>query len=238
MRTLLNPDEEKAQEAADQLSEDPTAETWKDVTKELSTEEATKDLGGLRQGVAQGQNEPALDEAIFAAETGEVVGPIETEAGFYVLQVETINPGRDAAARRGDDARRSASSSSRRSSRQAVTDFQDAFVAKWRARTVCSDDLLADDEDGTVQTQLAERCSNFSVTDDGCIGDDEDDELQPDPVTGEQQSEPTGCGAFVPSAPGDPAATLAPAGRAIRPALAASTPGAAAAAGRPAAARG
>ena len=81
---------------------------------------------------------------------------------------------------------------------EAVTDFQDSFVVKWRARTVCSEDLLADDEDGTVQTQLAERCSNFDVTDDGCLGDDESDELQPDPVTGEVPEEPAGCAVFVP----------------------------------------
>ena len=67
VRPLLNQDEEKAQEAFDQLSEDPSTENWKEVTKELSTDEATKDLGGVRQGVAEGQNEPAIDEAIFGS---------------------------------------------------------------------------------------------------------------------------------------------------------------------------
>ena len=82
-------------------------------------------------------------------------------------------------------------------------------MVKWRARTVCSEDLIADD-DGRhgPESQLAERCSNFSVTDDGCVGDDESDELQPDPVTGEVPKEPTGCGAFVPSRPVIPAIPL------------------------------
>ncbi len=200
VRTLLNPDEDKAQEAADLLSEDSSAESWKDVTKKLSTEEETASLGGLRPGVQQGQNEPALDAAIFDAAEGEVVGPIETDAGFYVLEVETVN---GAATQDLDEATIAQIRQQlvTQEQQQAVTDFQDEFVAKWRQRTVCSEDLLADDEDGTVQSQLAERCSNFSVTDDGCIGDDEDDELQPDPVTGEIPEEPTGCGAFVPSRP-------------------------------------
>ncbi|HYH62360.1 MAG TPA: peptidyl-prolyl cis-trans isomerase, partial [Solirubrobacterales bacterium] len=134
VRTLLNPDEEKAQEAFDQLSEDPSAENWKTVTKKLSTDEATKDLGGLRQGVAEGQNEPALDEAIFAAEAGEVVGPIETEAGFYVLQVEKVNP---AETQPLDEATTQQIRSQLVTQEQqaAVTEFQDTFVAKWRART-------------------------------------------------------------------------------------------------------
>ena len=143
------------------------------MTKELSTEEETAALGGLRPGVQQGQNEPALDEAIFSATEGEVVGPIETEAGFYVFQVEKVNE----AVTQPLDETTSAQIRQQlvtQEQQQAVTEFQDSFVAKWRARTVCSEDLLADDEDGTVQTQLAERCSNFAVTDDGCLGDDEE----------------------------------------------------------------
>jgi hypothetical protein len=46
---------------------------------------------------------------------------------------------------------------------EAVTEFQDDFTAKWRERTVCSDDLVADDPDGTVEDQLAERCANFEL---------------------------------------------------------------------------
>ncbi len=208
VRTLLNPDEKKAQEAADLLAEDSSAASWKDVTKDLSTEEETAALGGLRPGVAPGQNEPALDEAIFSAAEGEVVGPIESDSGFYVIEVEKIN---EAATQPLDEATQAQIRQQlvTQEQQQAVTDFQDEFVAKWQQRTVCSEDLLADDDDGTVESQLAERCSNFAVTDDGCIGDDEDDELQPDPVTGEIPEEPTGCGAFVPSRPVIPAIPLA-----------------------------
>ena len=200
VRTLLNPDEDKAQGAADELTDDPTAATWKDVTKRLSTEQETAPLGGLRPGVAQGQNEPVLDDAIFTAAEGEIVGPIEADAGFYVLEVEKINE----AATQPLDEDTSAQIRQQlvtQEQQQAVTDFQETFVTKWQARTVCSEDLLTNDDDGTVQSQLAERCSNFVVTDDGCLGDDEDDELLPDPLTGEVPEEPKGCGAFAPSRP-------------------------------------
>jgi len=210
VRQLVNQDEEKAQEAFDLLSEDPSAENWKAVTKELSTDEATKDLGGLRQGVAEGQNEPALDEAIFGSEVGEVVSPIESEVGFYVVMVEKINP---AETQPLDEATSQQIRAQLVTQEQqgAVTEFQDEFVAKWRARTVCSDDLIADDDDGTIQSQLAERCSNFTVTDDGCVGDDDDDELPVDPTTGEQLTAPAGCGAFVPMRFVIPPLALAPA---------------------------
>src|SRR5687768_16614041 len=91
VRTLLNPDEAKAQDAFDRLSEDDSPASWKKVAKELSTDEATSGLGGLREGVAEGQNEEQLDQAIFGAAEGDLVGPISTDAGFYVLQVDAIN---------------------------------------------------------------------------------------------------------------------------------------------------
>ena len=207
IRILVNPDEAEAQEAVDQLGDDPTAADWKQVTKELSADEATKDLGGSRPGVAEGQNEPEVDEAIFSATPGEVVGPIETETGFSVLEVEKVNEAQtqplDEAT--SDQIRQQLVTQQQQ---EAITQFQETFVQKWRARTVCSEDLLTGDEDGTIESQLAERCSNFSVTDDGCVGDDESDELQPDPVTGEVPEEPEGCGAFVPSRPVVPPLTL------------------------------
>lgn len=46
---------------------------------------------------------------------------------------------------------------------EAVTEFQDEFNEKWRERTVCSDELIADDADGALEAQLAERCSNFEL---------------------------------------------------------------------------
>lgn len=200
-RTLLNPDEEKAQEAADLLAEDGSAESWKDVTKELSTEEETIPAGGLRPAAESGTVQPLeLDEAVFAAEEGEVIGPIETDNGFYVAQVEAIN---EAVTQELDEA---TSDQIRQQlvtqeQQQAVTDFQDDFIAKWQARTVCSESILGPDEDGTIQSQLAERCSNFQVTDDGCLGDDEGEKPAPNPETGEVPDEPPGCPAFVPSRP-------------------------------------
>ena len=138
-----------------------------------------------------------------------MVGPIETESGFYVIMVEKVNP---AETQPLDEATTAQIRSQLVTQEQqaAVTEFQDSFVAKWRARTICSEDLIANDDDGTIQSQLAERCSNFSVTDDGCVGDDEDDELPVDPTTGEQLTEPTGCPAFVPLRPVVPPADLAP----------------------------
>ena len=203
VRTLLNPDEAEAQEAFNQLSEDSSPANWKKVTKELSTDEATSGLGGLRQGVTEGQNDPALDEAIFSAPEGALEGPIETEAGFYVFQVEAIT---EASTQELDDQTKQQIEQTLASELQQETAaaYQADFLAKWRARTVCADDFAID------------RCSNAPPAPDACTGDDDGEEPTPDPVTGEPTE---GCPAPVPSTrplspsdAGDPAAVGKPQG--------------------------
>lgn len=65
---------------------------------------------------------------------------------------------------------------------EAAAAFQEEFLDKWRELTVCSDDLLADD-DGSVEEQLAERCSNFEGPD-GSAADEPPAELPVDPADG------------------------------------------------------
>ena len=200
VRTLLNPDQEKAQEAFDQLAEDDSAASVE------ARHQGAFDRRGDRPASA------ACARASLRARTsrssttpssraeGELVGPIETEAGFYVLQVDSIN---EASTQPLDEetAARSASSSSRRSSsRPSPTSRTSSSPSGERApsaRRTCSPTTRT----ARSRVQLAERCSNFEVTDDGCVGDDESDELQPDPVTGEVPEEPDGCAAFVPLRP-------------------------------------
>jgi parvulin-like peptidyl-prolyl isomerase len=172
VRTILTQDEAEAQEAYDQLAEDDSPASWKQVAKEFSTDEATASLGGLRQGVAQGQSEPQLDEAIFSAPEGELVGPIQTDAGYYVLQVEAIN---EASTQELDEATRGQIEQTLASERQqeTATEFQNDFLEKWRALTVCADDYVF------------ERCSNAPAAPDPCQGDDDGEEPAVDPASGE-----------------------------------------------------
>ena len=73
VRVILNPDEGQIEDARSELGTDPTPADWKAAAKKYSTDEATKNQGGLRQDVAEGQNEAALDEAIFSSPEGELV---------------------------------------------------------------------------------------------------------------------------------------------------------------------
>ncbi|HZO08368.1 MAG TPA: peptidyl-prolyl cis-trans isomerase [Myxococcota bacterium] len=186
VRVILTKNEADAEEAAAALAEDSSPQSFKEVAKEFSIDEATQSTGGLREAVVQGQSEPALDEQIFSAPEGELVGPFESDQGFYVIQVESITPAQTTTF---DEAREQIQQTLVAARQQELAQsFQEDFQAKWTARTVCADDYRID------------RCSNA--------------ESPPDPCT-EEVAETQGCDAPVvstrPIAPGTAGVFGAPA---------------------------
>lgn len=184
VRLILNPNENKAQQAFDRLSEDDSPDSWNKVAKRFSTDEGTKELGGLRQAVIAGQNEPALDQAIFTSPENELVGPIKTDSGFYVLQVTKIT---EASTQELDDQTREQISQTLQAQRQQdlAGRFQTDFATRWQARTICAEDYVID------------RCSNAKPAGDACVGDDDGEDPPPSPDGEERDG--IGCPAFVPS---------------------------------------
>jgi foldase protein PrsA len=68
-------------------------QSFREVSKRYSIDEASKDKGGKLTGVAKGQQEKALDDAVFRAKQGELLGPVKTQFGFYVFEVDKVTPG-------------------------------------------------------------------------------------------------------------------------------------------------
>ena len=170
VREILTETEDEANEALDALGADPDAKTWEQVAKQYSTDEATKASGGLRPAVVEGQSEPALDEEIFSAPEGELVGPFETDAGFYVIRVESVTPAETQSLEDSAETIRRVLADARE--RQLATDFQQEFTSKWRSRTYCAEDYRVD------------QCANAPA---------------PPSICTEKVAEARGCGAPVPS---------------------------------------
>jgi foldase protein PrsA len=64
--------------------------SWKTVAKKYSIDDASKNTGGKLTGIAKGQQEKALDTAIFGAKKGVIGGPVKTQFGWYVYEVDKI----------------------------------------------------------------------------------------------------------------------------------------------------
>ena len=81
---------EKEGDAKKALAELEDGKSFKEVSKKYSIDQQTKANGGELPAVSEGQQEPALDKAIFGAEKGKVSGPVKTQFGYYVFEVEKV----------------------------------------------------------------------------------------------------------------------------------------------------
>lgn len=140
LRIVLTKTEAKANEAKSALD---GGQSWKDVAKQFSIDQASKNQGGVLLAVAKGQQEKALDEAVFAAEKGALSGPVKTQFGWYTFEVTKIT---EASQQSLEDATATikqllASQNQQKALDEFVKDFRD----KWKDKTVCQKEFITQD---------------------------------------------------------------------------------------------
>ena len=65
-------------------------EAMEDVARAVSTDAGSQKDGGYLGDVRRGELAGPLEDALFAAEVGAIVGPCETEHGWHVARVEAV----------------------------------------------------------------------------------------------------------------------------------------------------
>jgi foldase protein PrsA len=125
---------QQAQAAAAKRALD-SGQSWKDVAKKYSIDQASKAQGGLLKGVAKGQQEKALDDAIFKADKGKLVGPIKTQFGYYVLEVSKVTEGKQQSLEQSKDSIKQILTSDNQ--RKALDKFGKDYRKRWKAETAC-----------------------------------------------------------------------------------------------------
>lgn len=90
LNVVLTKGKAKAEQAKEELDD---GAKFPAVAKEYSIDQASKANGGKLPDVPKGQQEKALDEAVFSAEQGEIEGPVKTQFGWYVFEVTDETPG-------------------------------------------------------------------------------------------------------------------------------------------------
>jgi peptidyl-prolyl cis-trans isomerase C len=85
---LFNKDQkEKAEEVKNQLE---NGADFADLAKEFSQDPGSAENGGDLGCLGRGETVPNFEEAVFNAKKGEIVGPVETEFGYHVIEVTDI----------------------------------------------------------------------------------------------------------------------------------------------------
>jgi peptidyl-prolyl cis-trans isomerase C len=86
---LFNKDQkEKAEEVKSQLEE---GGDFAKLARENSQDPQSAENGGDLGCLGKGETVPNFEEAVFSAEQGEIVGPVETEFGYHLIEVTEIN---------------------------------------------------------------------------------------------------------------------------------------------------
>jgi parvulin-like peptidyl-prolyl isomerase len=83
-RHILVETEEAAREVIANLEE---GADFAELATEVSVDQGSAPQGGALTAAPRGTWLPAFDEAVWDAELGEIVGPVQSQAGFHVIEV-------------------------------------------------------------------------------------------------------------------------------------------------------
>jgi len=132
LRIVLTKGEAKANAAKSALA---NGESWKVVAKKYSIDEASKAQGGKLPAQAEGTLEKSLDQAVFKAKKGQLSGPVKTQFGYYVFQVEKIQAASQQTLEQAKETIRQTLQS--QNQQKALDKFVADFQKKWKERTTC-----------------------------------------------------------------------------------------------------
>ena len=93
--------------------------------------------------VAKGQQEKALDEAVFAASKGKLAGPVKTQFGYYVFKVTKITTASQQTLKEATPTIKQLLAS--QNQQKALDEFVKDFRKKWKDKTNCQKDYTTQD---------------------------------------------------------------------------------------------
>jgi len=140
IRLVLTDERAQAAEAKQALQ---SGQSWKTVAKQYSTDDATKTQGGRLPAVVKGQQEAALDDAVFGAEKGKLTGPVKTGFGYYVFEVTGITEATQQSLKDATPTIRQLVSADNQ--QKALDSFVKQFRADWKEKTECGDGFKISD---------------------------------------------------------------------------------------------
>jgi foldase protein PrsA len=105
------------------------------VAKAVSIDPLSKSNGGALPEVSRGQEEKALDEAVFSAKLNVISGPVKTPFGYYIFRVTKVLPSSQMTLAQAESAIHQQLSS--QGGQHALTKFIEEFKKKWTGRTEC-----------------------------------------------------------------------------------------------------
>jgi foldase protein PrsA len=137
---ILTKTEAAAKKAKQEIE---SGKSFSSVAKATSIDPTSKASGGLLSEVIKGQQEKALDEALFSASTNVLSGPLKTPFGFYIYRVKSTTPGTQQSLAQAEAAIKAQLTATQ--SQTSLSKFVKTFRAKWKAKTDCRSGFVIKD---------------------------------------------------------------------------------------------
>jgi foldase protein PrsA len=129
--------------AAQALAELKGGKGFKPVAKKYSIDQASKNQGGTLLAVAKGQQEKALDAAVFKAPKSKLEGPVKTQFGYYVFEVSKITPASQQTLTQATATIKQLLQS--QNQQKALDSFVKDFQKRWKDKTNCRSGFVTQD---------------------------------------------------------------------------------------------
>jgi foldase protein PrsA len=137
---ILAKSEAEAKKAKQEVE---AGKSFASVAKKVSIDPTSKANGGLLTEVAKGQQEKALDEALFSAKPNVLSGPLKTAFGYYVYRIKSATRGNQQTLSQAEAAIKSQLTATQ--SQTSISNFVKEFRKKWKAKTECRSGYVVKD---------------------------------------------------------------------------------------------
>jgi len=150
IRLVVNKDKSKVEEAQAALEKDDSVESWEKVAKKYSSDPTTKNKGGLQSAITEGGVSEPLNKAVFAAEQGELEGPLKESRGYAIFEVSKITPAK--VQELATVTSQISSQLEEQAAQQSFARFVRNWTSLWTSRTFCTEEV-------TIS-----RCANYKAS--------------------------------------------------------------------------
>jgi parvulin-like peptidyl-prolyl isomerase len=150
VRLITSQDKGDVEAAKKALEADSSPASWKKVAPKYSEDTSTNKKGGLQENLTEEILPEPLKKQIFAAATGDLIGPLKFTGSYTLVEVVKENPEKvqDLTEVRAQIE----SQLAQQVQQEYFSEFVIGYQSRWRSRTFCATGYTI------------ERCSNFVGT--------------------------------------------------------------------------
>jgi foldase protein PrsA len=158
---ILTKNEAEAKKAKQEIE---SGKSFASVAKAVSIDPTSKAKGGNLPEVVKGEESKELDEAVFSAQPHTLSGPVKTQFGYYLYQVNSITPGNQEPLSKVSPTIKQTLAT--QGQQQALSKFIKEFKKRWLAKTECRSGYVVAD----CKSYKAPKGTSTTGTSEGASG--------------------------------------------------------------------